>query len=229
MLARIIAYGPWVGVAIFWAWGTLMFLARNDPEAIEKNLEGWRLTAVRVQAWLASKKWGKPTGLIALVLGGIIAGVLLAPFLGQARAPFEAGALQSPPMVKSEVIRLLDELPTLTNFMDRSDPLNHRLAAFLSEQSQLITLKLSPADAAQKANALQQEFQSLRNEFYHFLGDRGYDHDELYKLIDWTEMNRRRGEEFGVIVVDLGNYTNRLGMYTGVTTPEKVIRGGPTS
>jgi hypothetical protein len=182
---------------------------------------GWDWCAARMPLALSvawREKWW-----FWLVLGAS-AGLAVALWLTPAPALVVGSSSSALPMVKSEVVRLLDELPTLRGFMDRSDPLNRKLAAFLDEQSHLITLTLSPPDAAAKADAIQQEFQTLRDEFYHFLGDHGFDHDELYKLIDWNEMNRRRGEELGVIVVDLGNYANRLRMHSADQTPGSILQ-----
>lgn len=44
------------------------------------------------------------------------------------------------------------------------------------------------------------------------------------KLIDWDKMQRRRGEEFGVIVVDLGNYVDRLSYLPGIPTAESILQ-----
>lgn len=37
-------------------------------------------------------------------------------------------------------------------------------------------------------------------------------------------MQRRRGEEFGVIVVDLGNYVDRLSYLPGIPTAESILQ-----
>jgi len=132
------------------------------------------------------------------------------------------------PRIRADVVRLLGELPTLSALMERGLPLNKDLADLLTQQPRLITLSLSVGDAISQVRALQDKFAALRADFYAFLSDHAYDRAELEKLVDWTNNQannpRRRGEEFGVIVVDLGNYANELTRLPGNLSTSNLLQ-----
>ena len=231
MLDAVFHYWHWLLAGIPWIAGALMFVIRTDPEDIERNVSGWRLRAYRLRNWIAKQRWFRPLAIILVSLGGLVAGILLAPLVSiyaTDNSPGNAGKIfnSAPPtpIIKSDVIRLLNTLPSLSALMERGVPLNKELAELLQRQPHLITISLSVADAKSQARALQEKFAVLRADFYAFYTNNSYDRDEITKIIAWGEQPRRRGEEYGVIVVDLGNYATELDRLPANATASDLFR-----
>ncbi len=124
---------------------------------------------------------------------------------------------QAVPLIRTDIERLLGELPTLSALMERGLPLNKELAELLQQQPRLITSKLSVNDAIEQVRNLQHRFEAQRADFDAFLNDNAYDRDEINIIIDWLGQQRKRGDEYGVIIVDLGNYANELARFSNAT------------
>jgi len=205
-------------------WTTLSYI-EDAPRAVRVATF---LVALAMLAVLQSKDWLNFKGKWYFV--GSIWGLLLiyVAVVGLAYWNFQmqpsGHAAGGQPRVKTDVTRLLGALPVLSDFTRRGLPLNKDLAELLQQQPRLITSSLSINDAISRARDLQYRFENERTKFYGFLADHAYDREEINSIIDWNGQQRRRGEEYGVIVVDLGNYTNELARDAGNKNPASLLQ-----
>ena len=58
-----------------------MFLAKNDPDALEKRASGYAAWWPRFTKWIVPKKWGRPVALVLITFGTIGMWQEISPFL----------------------------------------------------------------------------------------------------------------------------------------------------
>lgn len=226
------------------AWALLALAVRVGPdEAIHKLSEWARKFGIKdpPEAWLKTLatsrrlRRGASAVVAALIfIVGVFIGNWLQPSATSPPLPSSpSGQASQPgpsPRLRTDLTRLLGELPVLSDLIERGLPLSTDLANLLKRQPRQVTLTLSVADAKSEIHSLQDKFISQRAEFYAFLTGHAYDRSELEKLVSWTNIQasnpRRPGEEYGVIVVDLGNYRNELDRLPPNPSAADLLRNG---
>ena len=63
--------------------GALMFAVRTDPDKAEENVGKWWLRVNRARKWLSARWWVSPLSIVLLIGGGVITGIIFAPFLSE--------------------------------------------------------------------------------------------------------------------------------------------------
>ncbi len=204
-------------------WTTLSYI-EDAPRAVRVATF---LVALAMLAVLQSKDWLNFKG--KWYFAGSILGLLLIylAVVGFAYWNFQmkpdGRASGDHPRVKTDVTRLLGELPALSDLLGRSSPLNIELSSFLRKQPLLIAATPpNLVEAETRATELENKFNALRNDYLTFFEKHGYDRNEPTSAVNWEDTYRQ--EQIGNIIVALGNYASELGRLPSSFTTSDVLR-----
>lgn len=191
------------------------------------------ITAILVLAVIESRDWLDFKNAryfpIALTLLFLFWGAASGYAYFNLRSPDERNigshTVSPPPLVKSDITRLLAELPTLSDLVQRGPPLNAELFFLLNNQRQQISATPpNLVEAEVQATALQNEFNALRSDFLAFFREHEYDREELTTIVNWED--EHRNEKLGSITIDFTRYISQLKRLPNNATTAEIVGSG---
>jgi hypothetical protein len=109
----VTTYWPFLLAALPFLEGVVMFVIKEDPEKIEKNVVGWRAITFRFKNWIAAKWWCRWLALALVTAGALGTGIWILTSNRQTDPKFEAAKLSFPaigePLGPSEASPLYEE------------------------------------------------------------------------------------------------------------------------